>query len=275
MSCPSVSCRGPAAAEHILSPDLHLPDSPSLTMAGYSSLASSFRQVKVFTATASPWRATSLQVQHCHAFACRASQDPQGFDFSQQAFTASQHSLHDGQLSLLRGSQAASTQVYSAACSSDTALHQPHQQRAGTGSSMAGPATSKVLRCRGCGYQIVMNLEWLYHSLCTTRLLHAQTHDHAAVPRMQLAPRFRQSRTAGTASMRHASALRQPSVSPWHFASLGRRQPQRGVRRLLPINDGLPSTPHLVCQTMLITLGACTDSQSATNAKASVVCDMH
>jgi len=32
------------------------------------------------------------------------------------------------------------------------------------------------------------------------------------------------------------SGLRRPSVSPWHFASqgTGRRQPQRGVRRLLP-----------------------------------------
>ena len=87
----------------------------------------------------------SLLLQHCHEFTCRASQDPQGFDFSQQAFTASQQSMHEGQLSLLRGSQAASTQMFSAACSSETALHQPHQQRVGIGSTLAGPATSKVL----------------------------------------------------------------------------------------------------------------------------------
>lgn len=77
----------------------------------------------------------------------------------------------------------------------------------------------------------------------------------------QLVPRFQQSRSAGTGSMQHASALRQPSVSPWHFASQGRRQPQRGVRRLLPINDGLPNTPHPVCQTTMITLGATCDAR--------------
>jgi hypothetical protein len=119
----------------------------------------------------------------------------------------------------------------------------------------------------GCGYH--------YHEPWMTASIPAHAwaicmHNSMTVlvlPCMQLAPRFQQGRSAGTASMQHANSLRQPSVSPWHFASQGRRQPQRGVRRLLPVNDGLPSTTHLVCQTALITLGACTCSQSATNAR--------
>ena len=103
--------------------------------------------------------------------------------------------------------------------------------------------------CRGSGYRAVH--AWCIVSFCETLcawhgIVHAQPHEHAAVPRMQLAPRFQQGQTAGTASLQHTSSLRQPSVSPWHFASQGRRQPQRGVRRLLPISDGLPSMPHQV-----------------------------
>jgi hypothetical protein len=77
---------------------------------------------------------------------------------------------------------------------------------------------------------------------------HAILDVHAAVPCMQLAPRFQQGRATGTAPSQQASSLRQPSVSPWHFASQGRRQPQRGVRRLLPGNDGLSNMPHQVVE---------------------------